>query len=182
MQSRCSLESCLILSPIPASSFWETFVWQKMCVKICMTLVFGMKKAQQMGYVLCCASCCFLEHLCAAKQMCFHKSYIRPSGNVTMTGPSKRHSRCGVAHPVQMGKDFISALSDRNLRDPLPSQTGRSVRPVCSRLETPHWTCKLQGLRKNMSNSANIESGRKAFPEESTTVHPLSHQLLTAHL
>lgn len=48
-----------------------------MCVKICMTLVFGMKKAQQMGYVLCCASCCFLEHLCAAKQMCFHTSYIR---------------------------------------------------------------------------------------------------------
>ena len=108
-----------------------------------MTLVFGMKKAQQMGYVLCCASCCFLEHLCAAKQMCFHTSYIRPSGNVTMTGPSKRHSRCGVAHPVQMGKD-LKALSDRNLRDPLPSQTGRSVRPVCSRLGNPTW--KLRGL------------------------------------
>ena len=37
-------------------------------------------------------------------------------------------------------------------------------------------------LERNTSNSSNIESGRKAFPEESTTSHPLAHQLLTAHL
>lgn len=55
---------------------------------------------------------------------------------------SKRHSRSGVAHPVQIGKD-LKALSDRNLRDPLPSQTGRSVRPVgIPGWETPHASCK----------------------------------------